>query len=278
MIKLSDKLKRGIIMYLIVGYLFMLFALYQLPDGLFHIYFLDIGQGDSILIESPEGHHILVDGGPGSGVLEELAVLLPFFSKDIDLMVLTHPHADHIDGLVEVLKRYEVKSVLFSAVDFSSGAYDEFLHEINEQEIDFWVAEKDEDFRFNSMILDVVYPLNQISGEQFENFNNSSLALRIIYDDVKILLSGDLELEAEKELISSGVDIRADILKAGHHGSKTSSSLSFLRKIQAKVVVIQVGKNNKFGHPHEESLRRFEKAGIQKIYRNDLDGRIEFVF
>jgi len=265
-------------MYLIVGYLFMLFALYQLPDGLFHIYFLDIGQGDSILIESPEGHHILVDGGPGSGVLEELAVLLPFFSKDIDLMVLTHPHADHIDGLVEVLKRYEVKAVLFSAVDFSSGAYDEFLHEINEQEIDFWVAEKDEDFRFNSMILDVVYPLNQISGEQFENFNNSSLALRIIYDDVKILLSGDLELEAEKELISSGVDIRADILKAGHHGSKTSSSLSFLRKIQAKVVVIQVGKNNKFGHPHEESLRRFEKAGIQKIYRNDLDGRIEFVF
>lgn len=278
MIKLNDKVKRGMIVSIIAAYLMMAFALFQLPDGRFHIWFLNVGQGDSVLIETPEGHHILVDGGPGPGVLTELAEVLPFFDKKIDLMVLSHPHADHIDGLVEVLKRYEVEAVLFSGVNFMGGAYDEFLKEIDEQEIDFWIAESDEDFSFGDVIIDVIYPSKQILGEEFNNLNNSSVAMKIIYNQTKILLSGDLELEAEAALVASGLDLRADILKAGHHGSRTASSLIFLRKIKPRVVVIQSGQGNQFEHPHEESLNHFEKVGVEKIYRNDLDGRVEFMF
>jgi len=276
--KLSEKLKRLLLSGLVMGYIFLFAALWQLPDGKFHIWFLDVGQGDSILIETPGDNHILIDGGPGPDVLSELSAILPFFEKEIDLLVLSHPHADHINGVIEVLKRYSVKAILFSGVNFAGGAYDEFLREIRAQQIDFWIAEASDDFRFGPVILNVIYPREQAAGEEFANLNNSSVAIKVIYDDVKILLTGDLETEAEAALVNSGEDLRAEILKAGHHGSKTASSIEFLKKVKPKVVVIQSGEGNSFGHPHDESLNNFEKIGVEKVYRNDLDGRVEFVF
>lgn len=265
-------------MFLIGGFIYLAFALWQVPDGRFHIWFLNIGQGDSILIQTPENHQILIDGGPKNTVMEQLAYLIPFFDRSIDMVILTHPHADHIEGLVEVLKRYRVGAVMFSGINDFGGAYDEFLKEISEQKIPFFIAEKDLDFRFGEVYMDVIFPFEQMVLSEIANLNNSSVAVKISYGAKKILLTGDLELEGEKALLNSGYDLRADILKAGHHGSKTASSFSFLDKVKPEIVVIQSGAGNSYKHPHDEAMSNFEMAGVEKIYRNDLDGRVEFVF
>jgi competence protein ComEC len=282
MLEISAKFRR--VWGFVLGAALVLWGLlfWQLPDGRLHVYFLDVGQGDAIFINTPENHQILVDGGPQNFVMEELAEVMPFFDKTIDLMVLSHPHADHIDGLVEVLKRYEVGAVLFSGVDFGGGSYREFLEEILEQDIEVFVAESGVDFRVGSVVLDVVYPLRQVVAEEFKNLNNSSVALRVLYDnageELAIFLTGDMEEEAEEELVASGLNLQADVLKAGHHGSRSSSTLAFLERVRPEVVVIQAGENNQFGHPHEESLEKFERIGVKRVYRNDLDGRVELVF
>lgn len=278
MMSISENVKKVLVMLLICGYLYLAFALWQVPDGRFHIWFLDIGQGDSVLVKTPEDHQILIDGGPKNTVMEELPQVMPFFDRSIDMVVVSHPHADHIDGLVEVLKRYKVSAVLFAGINDFGPTYSEFLKEIDDQNIDFFIAEKDLDFRFGDVFFDVIYPFDQLGLENFKNLNDSSIAMKVVYGEKKIMLTGDLETVGEKELVNSGYDLRANILKAGHHGSKTSSIFSFVKKVSPEVVVIQTGAGNSYGHPNKESLDNFELAGVEKVYRNDLDGRVEFVF
>lgn len=250
----------------------------ELPDDKFHIYFLDVGQGDSIFIKTPDNHQILIDGGPGNTVIERLGEVMPYFDKSLDLVVLTHPHADHVDGLVEVLKRYKVENVLITGVADDYAGYTEFLGEIMDMKIPAHIAKADEDFLFKNVMLDVVYPLKSIAGEGFENLNNSSIGIRVLYKNHSIMLSGDLEAGAEKEIVDSGENIKADIFKAGHHGSKTANSSPYLAKIKPSTVVIQCGKDNSFGHPHKEAMERFSEESVEKIFRNDLDGTVEFVY
>lgn len=257
---------------------FILFTLWQLPDDRFHIYFLDVGQGDSIFIKTPGGHQIIVDGGADSTVIERLSEVMPFWDRSIDLVVLTHPHSDHVGGLVEVLKRYKVDGVLFTGAVYEDPFYDEFLNEIDERDVPVYIADIDMDFNFDDVFLDVIYPFEQIAGDSFENINNSSIAMRVVYKDKEILLTGDLEKELENELILSKANLNADILKAGHHGSKTANSLEFLEKVKPEYFVISCGLGNKFGHPHKETLDNLEQAGIEKIYRTDMNGAVEFVF
>lgn len=258
--------------FIAVGYVF-----WELPDSRMHIYFLNVGQGDAIFIESPEGHQVLIDGGPGNDVLLELDKVLGFFDRSIDMLVLTHPDYDHVAGLVEVLKRFEVERVLMTGVEMESGTYDEFLKELaGVGEIYF--AEAEVDFVFGDLVMDVIYPFKNISGERFENVNNSSIALRVLYDEFVVLLTGDLEIEKEALLINAGVDLDADIYKAGHHGSRSSSTLGFLQMIKAETIVVQSGADNKFGHPHPEVLRRFYRNAVERVLRNDLNGLIEIVF
>ena len=271
-----DTLKRFLLVWVVGGFVVAGVALWQLPDRFFHIWFLNIGQGDAVLIKTPEQHYILIDGGPGNTVMEELAAVMPFFVKELDLVVLTHPHADHIDGLVEVLRRYRVKGVLLSGPNYSSSTYDQFLAEISDRDLPFWIAEMETDFRFGAVGFDVIYPFEQALAENFGNVNNASVALKVSYGDLKIMLTGDLEGEAEAELIANPyLDLRANILKAGHHGSRTSLTWDFLQKVKPDTVVIQSGKDNQFGHPHEETLKKLEKMGVE-VRRNDLEGRVEF--
>ncbi len=264
------KFKFSVISFLLISFFLLLFLYSQIPDDSFHIYFLDVGQGDAIFIKTPENHQILIDGGPQNSVIEELTDILPFFDKSIDLVVLTHPHNDHISGLIHVLKRYDVDNVLITGVDHDSFYYQEFLHEISRSEI--VLAQNDYALMLGNVLLDIVYPMQQLTGESFSNLNNSSIVLSVKYGDKTILLTGDLE----EEFQLSG-NLEADILKVGHHGSKGSSSMDFLEKVMPEVAVIQVGDGNQFGHPHEETLKSLEKIGA-KVYRNDLSGRIEFVF
>jgi len=254
------------------------YSLYELPDNQFHVYFLNVDQGDSILIKTPQNHQILIDGGPKDFVLEELGKIIPFFNREIDLIVLTHPHADHLEGLVEVIKRYKVKAVLLSGVNVFDDTYKEFLKEITNKKIAIYLAERRTDFIFGDVIFDVLYPFNAIDGDSYENLNNSSVGINVIYHDKQILLLGDLEKEKENELLKAFSPYNVDIYKASHHGSKTASSIEFLQKITPKEVVIQVGENNKFKHPHPETIRNFKRMDVQKIYRTDFDGTIDFTF
>ncbi len=274
----KQKQKIVIVLLLVVSVLVYLWS--YLPDRLFHVYFLDIGQGDAILLRTPENHQILVDGGPNSKVVDELGEILPFFDKSLDLVVLTHPDRDHLDGVLEVLRRFQVDNLLLTGISDDSSGYKELLAEIERQNINTLIAESNLDFRFGNVVIDLIYPLNQLLGVHFDKPNNSSIAMRILYHDQVILLTGDLEQEAE-ELLIEELDheiLEANILKAGHHGSKTSSSLPFLRVVKPDIVVIQSGKSNSYGHPHPETLKNLQKIGVKEVYRTDLDGRVEFVF
>ena len=237
--------------------------------------FLDVGQGDSILIQTPNNHIILVDGGAETAVLTELNDVLPFLQKKIDLLVLTHPHSDHIEGLVPVIEKYDVESALITGVDYTNSYYDEFLKDLR-GEARIYFAYAGTDFEFDDgVFVDVLYPFAPIVGEEFENLNNSSIVLRITYGENEILLTGDAESEVETELLESGVPLQSDVMKAGHHGSRTATSSEFLEEVAPSIVVIQCGSDNSFGHPHQETLDNL--SGID-VYRNDLDGRVTLRF
>ncbi|MBP7671013.1 MBL fold metallo-hydrolase [Candidatus Gracilibacteria bacterium] len=251
------------------------FAWRELPLREFRMWFLDVGQGDGVLIQTAANHQILVDGGDGEKIIEELSKVMPFFDRSLDMIVLTHPHEDHVGGLVEVLKKYSVESVLLSGVNNRSGTYDEFLNEIIEQDVEFFIAEQLVDFRFGEVVFDVLYPFEPLLLEDFNNLNNSSLVLMVHNGDERILLTGDIEEEIEELLLAKRVDLKADVLKLGHHGSKTSSGLKFLAKVRPKKAVIQVGAGNSYGHPSEKVLRNLHAVGVEEVFRTDLDGRIE---
>jgi len=235
--------------------------------------------------------------------MQELSDVLPFFARDIDLMVLTHPHSDHLEGLVEVLKRYKVHAILMTGIVYKNSYYEEFLSEINrlsrEEGLKVYIADDDTDFRVGSVEMDVIYPFDSFAGKTIANLNNSSIAMMVKYrssgaspnGEKRILLTGDGEVEVENEILdkmcgwgagSSGATCAslgvADVFKSPHHGSKTASSYDFVSAVSPETVVIQVGTGNKFGHPNAETLRTYYRLGVDKVLRNDLNGRIEFEF
>jgi len=246
-------------------------------DDNLEIYFFDIGQGDGMLIRTPDKQNIVIDGGPDNTFLSKLGQTLPFYDRTIDLMVLSHPHDDHLFGLVEVLRRYDVQQVLSSGVIHTTDAYLEFLELVKEKQVSLKIAQAGQTFIFGDLKLEVLYPLQNMSGEKVENLNNSSVVLRLSYQDqLTALLTGDLEIEGENELMAYHSDLKVDLLKAGHHGSDTSSQVEFLARTDPEYVVIQSGEGNKFGHPSGRVLKRLERLG-SKVLRNDLLGDILFL-
>lgn len=267
--------------FLLLGSLIILILLWvhfgRLPGQYLHVYFLDVGQGDAILITTPGQQQILIDGGPGVTVLEELGEVIPFFNQTFDLVVLTHPHADHVDGLVEIVKRYEVRKLLITGVSNYNAHYQELLRLAREKEIPVEIAQADRDFYFpGGLFLDVLYPFENLVGQEMENVNNSSIVMRALYGEHEIMLTGDAEHEVERELLESDLALQAEVFKAGHHGSRTANSFDFVKAAGSEYGVIQCGKDNKFEHPHVEALDTFEELGVL-VERNDLDGRVEFV-
>lgn len=274
---LTFRTKTLLATFLAVGYVMLYFAYLRLPDDVFHIAFLNVGQGDSIFIKTPENHQILIDGGPNNTVLDELDDVMPFFDKSLDLVVLTHPQADHLSGLIEIFKRYKIDNVLLTGVNYDSFHYDEFLNELLSTDAEIFVANEKTDFVVGEVLIDVIYPFEQLLLDDFKEVNNSSVVILVNYKDKTILLTGDMEEKIEKELVERGNLGHVDILKIGHHGSKSSSSMEFLQAVKPEIAVIQVGKNS-FGHPTDEAIQRLKDVGVKRIYRNDLDGRVEFVF
>lgn len=246
-------------------------------DGLLRVHFLDIGQGDSILVVTPSGQHALIDGGPdGNVVSQELAEALAGGDRRLDLVVITHFDSDHSNGLLAVMERYEVGAVLSGPLLADVGGASEWeerleRHGVSRVEVSAGhVVELDGDVR-----LEV---LNPHASGLFGDSNNDSVAMRLTHGEVSFLLTGDMEIEAEEKLLGSGREVESTVLKAGHHGSNTSTSERFLEAVRPKIAIISAGADNPYGHPSPEVMDRLEShMGEGNVFRTDLDGRVEVV-
>ncbi|HEX8284868.1 MAG TPA: ComEC/Rec2 family competence protein [Pyrinomonadaceae bacterium] len=241
---------------------------------------LDVGQGDSILVVTPGGKTALVDAGePGDGKII-LAALKKYGVDHIDLLVATHAHADHIGAADEVIKGVPVAHVLYSGVPNPTKNYQDFLKAIDEKKIDLIRAEPGQSFELGGgAVMRVLAPVQPLftkedlrSGGNEPNAN--SVVTRFDYGEFSMLLTGDAEEQTERErLIKSGANIRATVLKVGHHGSKYATSEDFLKRGEFKVAVISAGMDNRYGHPSQEVLDRLKAAGV-KVYRTDFQGEL----
>ncbi len=247
------------------------------PDGLLHVYFLNVSQGDAILIRTPSGKNILFDGGPEKKVISELQAVLPFFNNTIDEVFLTHPDRDHIEGLLSVLQRYHVNGVHFTGASKQSFLWRNFLKLVKNKGIPVSLADATHDLKLNDdVFIDILFPLKPKLTEQ-EDINNTSIVAKIIYGENEILLTGDSETPEEEAILKARVNIDADVLKVAHHGSKTSTIDPFLRAASPKYSVVSVGRGNSYHHPHPSVIKRLEQYGTT-IFRTDQNGRIEFIF
>jgi len=233
-----------------------------LPDGALHLYVLDIGQGSANFLVTPSGHTIIVDTGPDASVLEEIGKHLSLFSRQIDLLILSHPDLDHIGGAVELLKRYNVGHVLLNGAVRKTAAYKAVLAEITKHSVPVMLPDPGKDIDIgDGVLLDIVWPRGAAYKDSLDS-NNEGVTVRVLCGDDAALLPADIEEQTERAILRSGADVRSGILVAPHHGSKTSSSTGFLLAVDPFVVAISAGKGNSFGHPHAVTLRRYDTLRI----------------
>ena len=239
------------------------------------VYFFDVGQGDSIFIQAENGNQILIDGGPGDVVLAQLGTILPFYDRTLDMVVLTHPDADHLNGLVEVVKRYKPKMVLETGILHDTVQYEEWRRLLEEKNIPIIHVETGELFSVaDGLSIRVLFPFRNQEGKKPKAVNETSVVLRLDYGEVSFLFTGDIEAKTERMLsIVEREAIDVDVLKAAHHGSKTSSIAEFLKAVSPDAAIISVGRNNRYGHPSSEVIDRFQEFGIP-VHRTDISGAV----
>jgi competence protein ComEC len=251
-----------------------------MPDDKLHVSFLDVGQGDAILIQTPNGQNILIDGGPDPQKINlELSKKLPFWDRTIDLVVCTQPQADHITGLVEVLQRYKVKQVLEPGVSYNSSIYQEWCNLVEEKHIKQDKAQVGQEIDLgNGIKLEVLNPPASLWEGTSDDVDNNGVVLRLSWSQVSFLFTADIGEEVEFELIGQRANLKSTVLKVAHHGSKTSTTSQFLAAVDPDIAVISVGADNPFGHPTNEVIERLVgKLGEDNVYRTDQDSTIEFV-
>jgi len=241
--------------------------------------FLDVGQGDAILIQRGS-QQVLVDGGPSpEKICLELGERLPFWDKTIELVVLTHPQDDHLLGLVEVLSRYKVGQILEPGFEQDTPAYREWLRLIEEKDIDRTIAHAGQQVELgNGITIEVLHPQEEFLEGTNSDVNENSIVLRLVRDEVSFLLTGDIEEEAEWQLLHQhGIELKVTVLKVAHHGSATSTTPSFLVAVSPQVAVISVSEDNRFGHPSAEVMARLnERLGGDNVYLTAESGTITF--
>lgn len=244
----------------------------------------DVGQGDSLLIQTSDHQDILIDGGPDTSVVEKLGQALPPGDRDLELVVLTHPHADHVNGLIEVTRRFTVRRALLTGLDFNQAAYQEWRTELSAQHIPTITAVAGQSYQLGRAVFDVLWPAQSLASTAIVHdvaangggVNDSSIVLRLSCGGSAAMLMGDASSEIEERMINSGTNIQAALLKVGHHGSRFSSSPIFLRQVQPRWAVISAGVGNRYHHPHPTTLLHLERSGAM-ILRTDRAGDIRLV-
>lgn len=235
--------------------------------------FFDVGQGDAIFIQTPTHHTILIDGGRDTTVSQKIAAELPFYDKTIDLVILTHPDLDHVGGLPDVLRRYRVGTIISLDVSKDLGAYRAMMDRAHADKIPVISVTAGDTIRF-APGLEMVVLAPEKGQIQEEDLNNSSIVVKLIYNARTWLFAADAAQESEDRMRRSGRALSADVLKLGHHGSRFSSSASFLQAVGADSAIISAGAKNQYGHPHPEVLERMARQGMA-VYRTDQQGDVE---
>jgi competence protein ComEC len=252
-------------------------AAYAMPDNRLHVSFLDVGQGDAILIQTPNHQDILVDGGPSAQAISaQLSKLLPFWDRTIELVVLTHPHEDHLTGLLEVLQRYKVKQVFYLDTTYTLPDEQEWLNLIQQKHIKATMATAGQeiDLGTKDTTLEVVNPTPGSTVPAMDN----GIVLKLSDEKISFLLTSDISADAEHDLITQRADVSCTVLKVAHHGSNDSSTAAFLAVADPKLAVISVGADNTFGHPGADTLQRLaDVVGADNIYRTDKNGTVECI-
>ena len=273
-------------------------AVFSLPDKQLHLVFCDIGQGDAILI-SYRQIQVLIDGGPDNKVSNCLSKHLPFWDRQIEMVVLTHPDEDHFVGLIDVFKRYNVRYFVANSLINNKVSFWQFYQLVLAEKASFYSPKAGEKIKIGSLEFSVLWPEKKLGDSRVwrkenlayfsenkplpdslltaatfsDELNDTSIVLQLSFSHSQALFTGDISEKVEK-LLDLPVD-GVEILKVAHHGSKFSTSEEFLRKIKPKLAVISVGKN-RFGHPTPEVLERLNQAGI-RVLRTDQQGEIEIV-
>jgi competence protein ComEC len=234
--------------------------------ALLTVTYLNVGQGDATFIESPQGMQILIDGGRDTSVLRQLPKVMGYFDRTIDMVVATHPDADHIGGLIDVLKRYSVESILMTDNINDTPAYETFLDAVEKEDTMVLYAKRGQVFDLGmgpsgSTTLTILFPDRDVRDLES---NTSSIITKLSYGDADFMFTGDSPVAIESYLV--GLDssvLESEVLKAGHHGSRTSTSEVFVSAVQPLYGIISAGKDNEYGHPHTEVMETFRAHGVE---------------
>lgn len=258
---------------LIFANLFVWFPVWFGSNRFLTVTFLNVGQGDAIFIEAPNGNQVLIDGGVGRKVLSELGQVMPFYDRSIDLIIATHPDSDHIGGLPAVFDNYEVAGFLEPEVVCTNAICDVLETKIKIESAREVVASRGEKIILdNGVELEILSPAGPIQGS---DTNVASVVAKLTYGSTSFLFTGDAPKAIENYLVEKdGTNLDVDVLKVGHHGSDTSSSPEFLAATTPTTAIISVGQDNRYGHPKASVLDLLTKAGV-KVLRTDQEGRVE---
>jgi beta-lactamase superfamily II metal-dependent hydrolase len=248
------------------------------PNENLTIAFVDVGQGDSILVILPNTKTLLIDGGEREGSGKVLTSLREYGLSHIDVMVATHPHADHIGGLIDVIKNVDVGQVLDSGQVHTTQTFEDFLDALETKQIPLKSVREGDSINLDPTVkVEVLNPPANLLDSAYNEaeFNGNSVTLKLTYGEFSALLVGDIQETNEARLVSeNNTALDVEVLKAGHHGSRTSSSSPFLNAVTPEVVIISAGAGNTYGHPHQEALDRISAARTEHLFRTDIDGTI----
>ncbi|MBM3142769.1 MAG: DNA internalization-related competence protein ComEC/Rec2 [Chloroflexi bacterium] len=272
--------QKWVIFPLLIATILVWVAILNMPDDKLHVSILDVGQGDAILIQTPNRQDILIDGGPSPQAIGlELGKKLPFWDRTIDLVILTQPQADHVAGLIEVLQKYKVPQVIEPGIAYSSATYQQWLSSVEDKEIKHEIARAGQEINLGSGIkIEILHPSSPLLQNTSDDIDNNGMVLRLSWNKVSFLFTADIGREAEWYLGAQRANMKSTVLKVAHHGSRTSTSPEFLAVVNPEIAAISVGANNRFGLPHSQVVDRLaERLGSDRVYMTSTHGTIEFV-
>lgn len=271
---LKSNLRIHILLFLIILNIIIFYSIYYISGASLELAFLNVGQGDAIFIKAPDGKQMLIDGGANNGVLRELGRAMPFYDRSIDVVMATHADQDHIGGLVAVLNRFKVDLFIQTNTVATSDVYKELQNLIEEKKINKVIITSPQILTLGQNTeFDIIFPTQDTAGW---DTNDSSIVGKLVYGNNSFLFTGDLPQNIEKYLVGKYGDfLDSDILKVGHHGSKTSSSELFVGTVSPAYSIISVDSNNRYGHPAPEVLKILGDFGGEILQTMNL-GTIKF--